>query len=176
MDTILSFISENITWVIAIAVILLLALIGYIAEKQGFGKENKNNKKEDSVAINQELMQKQIVNEDINSNFEQPEESDNNSDSIDAYSDHVDNLKEDNTEDEKQEDSTEEAEKKDINDDLYAPFGDKKFKNPDNLNIDKDFNSVLDDVEEATDEVDIELPNIEPTSKEELEEEDIWKF
>lgn len=45
MDTILDFISDNYFWIILIVVILLMALIGYIAEKQGFGKKAKKPEK-----------------------------------------------------------------------------------------------------------------------------------
>lgn len=47
----MQFISDNYVWIIIIVVILLLAFIGYLADKQGFGanmKKNNKDKKEDN--------------------------------------------------------------------------------------------------------------------------------
>ena len=63
----------------------------------------------------------------------------------------------------------------DEEEDLFVPFGNQEFKPQENLNIDKDFNAVLDNVEETSDEVNVELPKIE-SATEEIEDEDIWKF
>ena len=48
MNTFLEFINNNYIWLIIIFIILLLALIGYIAEKQGF-KVNSKSKKENNI-------------------------------------------------------------------------------------------------------------------------------
>ena len=44
METFLDFVNANYIWLIVIAIIILLAIIGYIAEKQGFGRKEKDLK------------------------------------------------------------------------------------------------------------------------------------
>lgn len=42
----MQFISDNYVWIIVIVIVLLLALIGYLADKQGFGASMKKNNKD----------------------------------------------------------------------------------------------------------------------------------
>ena len=53
MEMILEFIYENYIWVIGAIIVLLMALIGYIADKTDFGRKNindKNKTKEENLA------------------------------------------------------------------------------------------------------------------------------
>lgn len=43
----MQFISDNYVWIIIIVIVLLLALIGYLADKQGFGANMKKKDKKD---------------------------------------------------------------------------------------------------------------------------------
>lgn len=227
METFLSFINANYIWIVIIAIIILLALIGYIAEKQGFGK--KEEKKQDNIVNDKKKVEPTLVEENLNSigdnseiventnledntlisdnikndtlnetkeepllesentiNNEEKEESINNEE-IKEEKENIDDSKDSDNTEVKEDSKTEEnsksnevQEENDINkeEELYAPFGNQEFKKEEdsNLNIDKDFNKLLENVEDSTDETDVELPKIESTTKDELEDDDIWRF
>jgi hypothetical protein len=197
MDLVLNFINNNYVWLLIVFIIILMALIGYIAENQGnlkqekkkntlesdsyrkkdIEKSNSNEALEESIDYNEN--QENINDFEIDSNIdeldlkeevkEEPIEEDM-SDKKDLEEDIADNkTKEENISDEKNSEDP-------IEEDLYAPLGNKEFNR--DLNIDKDFNNILDDVEETAEEADIELPKLNETDEESLEtdEEDIWKF
>lgn len=50
----MSFLSENYIWIIVIAIVIIMAIIGYIADKHGFGKQNKKDKGENTSNKNKE--------------------------------------------------------------------------------------------------------------------------
>lgn len=229
METFLNFINANYIWLVVIAIIILLALIGYIAEKQGFGK--KEEKKQDKIVDDKKEVETTLVEENLNSVADNSEkdtnlednslisdnikddtlnetkegpllESENtinnevnneiseeivNNDETKEELENIEELKDSNNTELKEVSKTEEdsesgESKKENNinkeEDLYAPFGDQEFKKEEDskLNIDKDFNKLLENVEDSTDETDVELPKIESTTKEELEDDDIWRF
>ena len=199
------FINDNYLWLSIIAVVLMLAIIGYIAEKNGFGA---NTKKKDKKETNKENeLENKITDEttpvqDEIISFENSEESEKNDEPIDISAEledePIDNSNEETIEEptvepveevkevnfeepavepveEANEVNTEEPAVEKIEtpvinneEDLYAPFGDQEFNQ--DLNIDQDFNKILDDVDEATKLADSKesTPN--------TEEEDIWKF
>lgn len=179
MDTVLEFISDNYFWIILIAVILLMALIGYIAEQQGFGngqkvpkeKKPKKEKKEKIQEIKPvEAVQEQpiVMEQEVTPEIVQEQSIEEVVDSINE-SPTISEEAVPQTVEQPVEEKTEE--------DLYAPLGDTEVRPTNDLNIDRDFNNVLEDVEETADEADIELPNMDSVEPEELEEdEDIWKF
>ena len=215
------FINDNYLWLSIIAVVLMLAIIGYIAEKNGFGtnakkkdkkETNKENELENKITDETTPVQDEIISFE---NSEEPEKNDEPIDiSAELEDEPIDNSNEEtieeptvepveeanevnseeptvepveeanevNTEEptvepveEVNEVSTEEPAVEKIEtpvinneEDLYAPFGDQEFNQ--DLNIDQDFNKILDDVDEATKLADSKesTPN--------TEEEDIWKF
>ena len=86
----MDFINDNLIWLIIIAVVLILAIIGYIAEKNGFGNNNKKtNKDEDAlaetpIAVEEPKVEEPVVEEPpVESDelsFENSLESDDNQD------------------------------------------------------------------------------------------------
>ena len=113
----LDFINSNYIWLIIIAVVLLLALIGYIAEKNGFGKklEKIPEKKEDTLeAIKESVLDEKTEEpiEEISENNIEETPNDEVEEDSELTSEKVDNSNEEN-----------------IDEDLYAPLGDQEFKN-----------------------------------------------
>lgn len=176
MESVLNFINDNYIWIIIIALVLLMALIGYIAEQQGFGntkdkkKKEKPNKKIEEPIF--EEMEETVVEEPIEEVVEEnPTQEEISEEFV------PEQTNEEETEElEPSEEPAQEIEED--QEDLYAPLGDKEFKSSNDLNIDKVFNDVLDDVEETANEADIELPNLDTTdiNLDSEDDEDIWKF
>lgn len=169
MESVLEFINMNYIWLIIIAVVILLALVGYIADKQGFSNnlKKKNDKKKMDVSkdneskfveINKDSKQedKEITFDNDNLNIENKEE---------LTDDYDDSLMEEELE-EIDEPLIEDLPNIDENND----FNSESTELDDDLNIDDDFNKVLDDVENTSNSIDVKIPN------EVDDEEDIWKF
>lgn len=160
MESVLEFIRVNYIWLLIIAVIILFALVGYIADKQGFTgnfnkkekkiKPEKNDKDEKIVEIEKTpiVEEKLDTNETIEDNIVE-EELEQIDETIDLENEKLEQVGNDEILDDEFEDSQED------------------------LNIDQDFNKLLEDVEETSNEANIELPEDKPV---ELDEEDIWKF
>ena len=173
MEIILEFINENYFWIILIAVILLMSLIGYITEQQGINKsekvvKNKKPKKEKKAKQIKETVEDVPNVETIEPVTEQE---------VDSISEpREEQIEEIATEPILTEQVQEEI-VPEIDEELFAPIEEQKINRENDLNIDKDFNHVLEDVEETADEADIELPKLDSVSSDELDdEEDIWKF
>lgn len=68
METIQSFIVENFNWIIVIAIVFLMVLIGYIAEKTDFGKrpftKTKQNEAQDKQNEVQDKQKDEIIKEE----------------------------------------------------------------------------------------------------------------
>lgn len=172
MESVLEFINMNYIWLIIIAVVILLALVGYIADKQGFGnsqksKNKKNNKLENE---NSKIEKLEKINEDESNNDLIKEDLD-----IEKVID--EELKYDDEEslieeqlEEIDEQLVEDTDKLIENNDLDSQFKSIEFNEEDDFNIDDDFNKVLNDVENSSNDLYMEMP------KEIDEEEDVWKF
>lgn len=67
MDKIIEFIISNYVWFIVIAVIIIMAIIGYIADKTEFGK-NKEKKEEQNNEIPQNILENEsaLINQNNN--------------------------------------------------------------------------------------------------------------
>lgn len=169
MESVLEFINMNYIWLIIIAVVILLALVGYIADKQGFSNnlKKKNDKKKMDVSKDNESKfveidkdskqeDKEITFGNDNLNIENKEE---------LTGDYDDSLMEEELE-EIEEPLIENLPNIDENND----FNSESTELDDDLNIDDDFNKVLDDVENTSNSIDVKIPN------EVDDEEDIWKF
>ena len=191
----MEFLMDNYIWIMIICIVLLMALIGYIAEKQGFGtkeniKKEKKSKKEEVIEPIKEEKEpvEEISNEDT---FEEPgvtEEVDDFENSVEEQVDdnefeeesmEEESLSENNEEEsDDNKDLEEQEEVSNEEEDLFVGLdGTPNAYGNQELNIDKDFNNILDDVEDSTEDVDMELPKVDSNElEEELEEDDIWKF
>lgn len=157
MESVLEFIRVNYIWLLVIAVIILFALVGYIAEKQGFtgitSNKEKNKKMKKDTKKSKDVVE-EIPNETIPTEELTFDEADLN-----------DVVAEEELEEIVETIDSETESLEQIDEEIL----DKK----EDLNIDQDFNQVLEDVEETSNEANIELPKEDII---ELEEEDIWKF
>ena len=170
MESVLEFINMNYIWLIIIAVIILLALVGYIADKQGFSNnlKNKSDKKkkiDDSKDDDSKLLEidKNLKQEDKKINLDNENLNIENKEELTDDYDY--SLMEEELE-EIDEPLIEDLPSIDENNDLNS----ENIELDDDLNIDDDFNKVLDDVENTSSSLDVKIPN------EVDDEEDIWKF
>lgn len=159
MEGFLEFINANYIWLIIVAAVILFALIGYIADKHGFNNTKKVKKEE--------------INPVENNNKEIKEKNDK---SIKKEKmDTVELIEDINPEEELEQ--IEEVLMEEINVDEeqleLTKTNEKQSSYNEDLNIDQDFNKLLEDVEETTNEANIQIPEDTPI---EIEEEDIWKF
>ena len=179
------FIYENYLWFIIGGVILLMALIGFIAEKTNFGrgsgdkKEKKSKKKEEKQAIVENVPSEPIIENDIpeaesiNTNLEITEEQPEPSNEMPIEEDLTVPL-EPNKEEGKVEDII-----GNIEEDLTVPFGDNVVSNEsvENNNEVKDIapEEMKEEILESPIEEELKLPKIESLETEESDE-DVWKF
>ncbi|MBE6159716.1 MAG: hypothetical protein E7157_01560 [Lactobacillales bacterium] len=154
MESVLEFVRVNYVWLLIIAVIILFAIVGYIAEKQGFTGINGNKEKKKKELKKEKKVVEEISNENIsNEEIVTAQEVDLN----DAVA---------------EEELEEITETIDAENESLEPI-EEILDRKEDLNIDEDFNQVLEDVEETSSEAKIEIPEDETI---EIEEEDIWKF
>jgi len=200
----MEFYVDNWPWFLGGAIIILMALIGYIAEKTDFGrkdmirqekvkkqpKENKKEKQdektEEVVEIEEPRAEVQMalatdtflenpIEEDLNAPFG---DEDTNQEHLDIITEQpVEELDELNFEEIFIEPNEQEDVNTNITEDLNAPFGDVTF--------DKPFVPVEEVVvQEPTDkinlddvnELNVELPDLDTIVTEEDDSDDVWKF
>lgn len=169
---ILDFITKNLIWIIIVFIVILLALIGYIAEKEGLLKNKKKQPKEKLKTI-KDYKEDNKLTENINL----IENKDNFEKSLENKEDEKEDIEKEESIDNNEvllNDLSDDTEQ--INEDLYAPFGDQTFEPSKNTNIDRDFNDLMDEVDEVAEKADIEVPDIKEITEKELDDEDIWKF
>lgn len=208
MENIMTFVEQNYIWVLIIIGVLLMTLIGYIADKNGIGKKKKkDDNKNNTIEVNKEVVA--IPNIEDAKNLEIDEFKDikeYNEEAIDFEQqkiveeptvfeqvENTENEMEENIEQTVNDVQVEEIEnnvENKINNFDFEDFENNEESNvsfekvevPDvnltsNLDIENDFNRLLDDVEESSDVISYELPKIESFDSTELsEEDDIWKF
>lgn len=189
MDEFLLFVEENYIWFIVIGVLLVMAFIGFIAEKTDFGNKISIKKKEKPVKEEKEKKvkpekEKKNKKEKKNDNILGLEEDTNEVDGegLDLNSMGLSSLLDENN-------SSEESNTFNANEseDLSVPFGDDNIQNNDNAEISEDLtvpfgdDNVIDGIEEPEKEAVSEeiVPEIEePKETEEVtnDEDDVWKF
>lgn len=151
MDLVIDFVVENYIWFIVGVIVLLMIIIGFIAEKTDFGRKPFSDKKKEKVEKKEESedsMIEEVKNNEANSYDEPVVEDINDAIDIPEVSD------EPETTDEKINNISVEDVDSDTgnSEDLNTPFGDQE-------------------VVEAVDEEPI------PTNEEETtSEDDVWKF
>lgn len=167
----MDFIIENYVWFIVVFVIIVMAIIGYFADKTDFGR--KNEKKEKKQNNTKEEKQKKQKNEKIKVEAKGINEltqniAENNKDAVSTNQDenivNIDQIKEQEKLDPMPIDN------ENIDQSLFAPLTDTTSKE-----------QINDAVNSS-----VELKNIEPTNinneginnneKNVSEDEDIWKF
>lgn len=161
MESVLDFISVNYIWLLIIAVIILLAILGYIAEQNGFTENMKKTKKKNSKL------------NDLTSTMSENIDENKKNDDIDTNDDGFQPVKDVELEEELQllEDVELEEELQSLEDAELEEL-DTNY-NENNLNNNQDFNKVSKEVKDVKNKVNIES-NEENSI--ELDEEDIWKF
>lgn len=192
MEEVITFIEQNYIWILIIIGVLLMTLIGYIADKKGLGKNKKvKEKNNNEIQINKEVIKIPNIDDvsntkldefkDIKEYDEQPIEIKNTEDikenkeqSInDVFVEEIENNVESKI---NNFDFEENIDQQEINDSF------EKIEVPEanltsNLDIENEFNKLLYDVEESSDEISYELPKIDSFESTDLsEEDDIWKF
>lgn len=151
MDFLYDFIINNTTLIIIVAVLLAMALIGYIAEDNGYGpnKKEKNNEEDLSPA-----------DEELNSVVEEMEEEQNaENQNVEILFNEIPGLEDNAVE------TVEEAPVILAEEVVEEP--EKPTK--ESLNIDKDFSKLLDDEE------DIVVGDTETQKLNDIDD-DLWKF
>lgn len=240
MEDVINFLEANYLWVIIIAAVLIITLIGYIADKKGFGKpKSKKKRQEEEIEVKQDIVQIPDVQETINNLDENLEEEPQNYASEMTDEDYNEKIESDQNIRFKEEvgdeyngepierisyDSFEGLEpqtdeistlnEEEINDDIENNINEdqlgenlelesnldlentsnegfedlfkqetvpEKIEVPDaepteTLNIDNDFNRLLNDVDSDEDTIEYELPKIESIDSTDLTDDDIWKF
>ena len=194
MENIMTFVEQNYIWILIIVGVLLMTLIGYIADKNGIGKkkkENNNNK----IEVNKEVVAiPNIEDAKNNKKNEFKDKKEYNEETLDFEQvENTENILEENIEQTVNDTQVEKIEnnvENKINNFEFEDFENKEEMNDlsekievpeanltSNLDIENEFNRLLDDVEESSDIISYELPKIESFDSTELsEEDDIWKF
>lgn len=192
MIEIINFIITNYTWILLIVIIILLAIIGSIADKTGFGSENNEPKKENKQMEIVDLSNKRlddVISTNDNTSNKQPEVIGNNET---LASEQASNIQVNQT-GKNFEEKTNKLETvshsanimKSLEDKLNTLDGEINASLP-KKNIIND--NILDDIEgmsfdsdnmfskKSSDTIgvdDLELPNIKPLKK---DNEDVWKI
>ena len=197
MENIMTFVEQNYIWILIIIGVLLMTIIGYIADKNGLGKKKKvKENKKNTIEVNKEVVA--IPNVDDTKNIEIDEFKDikEYNDEVLEFEQPVENIEivqEENIEqgvNDVQVETIENNVENKINNFEFDDFENneepnevlEKIEVPEanltsNLDIENDFNRLLDDVEESSDIISYELPKIESFDSTDLsEEDDIWKF
>lgn len=194
MENIMTFVEQNYIWILIIVGVLLMTLIGYIADKNGIGKkkkENNNNK----IEVNKEVVAIPNIEDAKNIKIDEFKDiKEYNEETLDFEQvENTENILEENIEQTVNDTQVEEIEnnvENKINNFEFEDFENKEEMNDlsekievpeanltSNLDIENEFNRLLDDVEESSDIISYELPKIESFDSTELsEEDDIWKF
>lgn len=194
MENIMTFVEQNYIWILIIVGVLLMTLIGYIADKNGIGKkkkENNNNK----IEVNKEVVAIPNIEDAKNIKIDEFKDiKEYNEETLDFEQvENTENILEENIEQTVNDTQVEEIEnnvENKINNFGFEDFENKEEMNDlsekievpeanltSNLDIENEFNRLLDDVEESSDIISYELPKIESFDSTELsEEDDIWKF
>lgn len=183
MGEFLDFVSNNYVWFVVGGIILLMAIIGFIAEKTDFGKKPLKEKKVNKKEKEEKAKEPEVVKEP-----EDNVEKENNSEELDTIDFDIKDNSEDTAKTEKEENVVEDLETTDkISDpvlvntnteDLSIPFGDN-----DNNNIQEDTDEKstsyedVKPVEEPSLEDDkLPLPEIDKLDDNDDEDDDVWKF
>lgn len=176
---IMEFLEANYIWMIVVAVILVMTIIGFIADKHGFGKKEskKQNKIEMPIQSNENIKVEESITEPTN--HKQVYGDENPLDSFEMPTDSTTNFEDKfmtTVEPVKEEINLQEELATTLND-MDDSFIKEKEEPPAPKHGPKD-KSKVETVKELSDE-DVELPSID-TLNEEIaevqEDEDVWKF
>ena len=186
----MNFIQDNYVWFIVIGVVLVMALIGFIAEKNGYKKVEKKPKpvkekkvKEKPVEEVKEEVKEEVAPEIEFNNFDinmETADANKNEETVEAPVSEITPTFEDL--------NIPTTEPAPIEEDLTVPLNGAKEEAPVMEEIPADLYAPISDVVEEKDEEPISAPNVEPidaklpdlnTIKEEepkASDDDIWKF
>lgn len=178
----MEFLRDNYVWIIIAAIIIIMTLIGYIAEKTNY-KTNKGRKEnlpkkgfDENINENDEIIEERVneIPDEYNSEIENNEIS-----STDMY-----NFDEDSND---EVDYKEESSPISDNVDELKPLEDLETHSQLESSTDLDSSNIeepipdneVKDSENDDNNLEIELPNIETLNeeiKDVIDEEDVWKF
>lgn len=200
----MEFFVNNWNWFLVGGIIILMALIGYIAEKTDFGRKDmpkqekvkkpkKEKKKEKNVeektattkaeepkaevqmALATDAILESPIEEDLNVPFGDSETNQEHTDTV--VEQPVDELNDLKFEETYTEPTVQEATNVEVTEDLNVPFGDVTFDEP--------FGTIEEVVvQEPTEELklddvnelNVELPDLDTIVTEEDDSDDVWKF
>lgn len=185
MGEFLDFVSNNYVWFVVGGIILLMALIGFIAEKTDFGKkplkEKKVAKKESEEIKKTDEEVKPVLEPSLEASegenldtldFDIKDDSEGTSETV---------AKEDTVEDFLDTDVSEPVTANTNTEDLNAPFGDNEEKSVEEdkneeMTSDEEVKPVLEPSLEKIDEEKLPLPEIDKIDDNDDEDDDVWKF
>lgn len=170
MEKFIEYIMMNYTWILGISIMILLAVIGYYADKTNFGQgKNKDEHTNDEELVLQQSLEEKKLNDIVNDNL-----LENNI--VEDISDdkQLEELKVDLKQDESKINFEQTFEKFDKEFNEFLPkkeiIDDELLFEIDSLSLDKTQKIDLTDIPDLDD---VELPKIKELQP---EEEDIWKF
>ena len=177
----MDFISNNFVWFIVAGIIILMAIIGYIADKTDFGRKVNENAKEEKKDKKQKKEKKiKQKNEkdktEVKENTELTKESETNKEKVKEVDKPIQTENENSKPDANELKITEPQKDNQINNEnidqsLFAPLTDNVSEVIPQTNEVAE-NTELKNVEPAKLEDDTKENNIQPVA----EDEDIWKF
>ena len=174
MNAIIDFVMANYVLILAIAIIILLAIIGSYADKTNFGQGNKNSNNEKDKEKDTQDLSHMTLNEAVSGNQNSEIVEDNKEDKSEEEIDQSKNDNNTNVEVVEKENLDESFDKLDQEFNEILPekniISGDLLEQIDDLSLDKTQKLNFNDVPDLND---IELPEIK---KLDSEEEDIWKF
>lgn len=124
---IMEFLETNYVWIIVVAVILIMTVIGFIADKHDFGKKEKKNKEKTVKNTVEPVQEENIVTENFDQNFNGFAMESNPLDSFEMPvepTNEFENNFASSVEEVKEEPNFLETQEENQNEDLYTSFGD----------------------------------------------------
>lgn len=132
MEQLSNFVGQNYFWILIIGIVLIMALIGFIADKKNLVKLEKKHKNVDDTSSDKNLLnniQKIQSAENVNENiFEEKQTSDNEDKVENLYQPLGDVVNDDAS-------TIEQSVSDDIPQELYAPLGDAEVKTINGMEI-----------------------------------------
>lgn len=132
MEQLSNFVGQNYFWILIIGIVLIMALIGFIADKKNLVKLEKKHKTVDDTSSDKNLLnniQKIQSAENVNENiFEEKQTSDNEDKVENLYQPLGDVVNDDAS-------TIEQSVSDDIPQELYAPLGDAEVKTINGMEI-----------------------------------------
>lgn len=184
-----TFLSENYVWIIVGAVIVIMTIIGYIADKTKFGekKDKKKNseKKNDVISSNENQIDSieldnsnsLIESNEMNENVEIQGENDQPTSSVETMKMNQTEELKNSFDDIQNEGHLSQENNNDFQTDTPSPLPTEEISNP--TPVESSIDLTNENVQNSEEELDFKLPSIDKLNQEIAdveEDEDVWKF